>query len=69
MTTKIDDRVPTAKQLREQAAMAEAEKAAEAMASTQRQRRKKGICSRPFRSRPYPTRKRFNAVSRSSSVR
>jgi hypothetical protein len=23
-------------------------------ASTQRQRRKKGICSRPFRSRPYP---------------
>ena len=31
MTTKIDDRVPTAKQLREQVAMAEAEKAAEAM--------------------------------------
>jgi hypothetical protein len=31
MTTKIDDRVPTAKQLREQIAMAEAEKVAEAM--------------------------------------
>jgi len=31
MTTKINDRVPTAKQLREQIAMAEAEKAAEAM--------------------------------------
>jgi hypothetical protein len=31
MTTKIDDQVPTAKQLREQIAMVEAEKAAEAM--------------------------------------
>jgi hypothetical protein len=27
------------------------------------------ICSRPFRSRLYPTRKRFDAVSRSSSAR
>ena len=41
MTTKVDDVIPTAKQLLEQIAKAEAEKAAGPCANAQRQKRKR----------------------------